>query len=127
MSNLKRVALATLMYLQDYDERLPPMRSAAATQTAIYPYVKNRKVFVCPATSKPYVPNAAVGNKLLAKIPKPVTTMIWRDAKPHADGMWTVAYLDGHVKREKKLPASVTKKSSGGHKKSRGGKHKSKK
>jgi prepilin-type processing-associated H-X9-DG protein len=61
-SNLKQLALGTLQYLQDYDERYPgfimflgPGSDGLMTYTlwpeAIYPYVKSTQVFVCPSES----------------------------------------------------------------------------
>src|SRR5947209_7161741 len=47
-SNLKQLALATLMYAQDYDDRLPVRRNWS---DGIYPYLKNRSVYVCPSAS----------------------------------------------------------------------------
>ncbi len=55
-SNLKQLALGTLMYIQDYDETFPywgrftdanlmPLAPAAA----VYPYVKNVQLYVCPS------------------------------------------------------------------------------
>ena len=69
LSNVKQLALATMMYAQDYDETFPcwarwyPARNQAgdgfrnpALQTspqspplAVYPYVKNLQVYVCPS------------------------------------------------------------------------------
>ena len=53
LSNLKQLALATIMYGQDYDELLP----VAATQgnpmlnvvQGLWPYVRNRQIFYCPS------------------------------------------------------------------------------
>ncbi len=56
-SNLKQLALATLQYVQDYDERLPVRWNGRLGQTGfnltdmIYPYVKNRQQFTCPSWS----------------------------------------------------------------------------
>ena len=55
LSNLKQLALAAMMYGQDYDELLP----LAATQgnsmpnvvRGLEPYVKNRQIFYCPSIS----------------------------------------------------------------------------
>jgi len=45
-SNLKQLALAMLMYAQDYDEQLPIAdRWCAAT----WPYIRNREIHHCPA------------------------------------------------------------------------------
>ncbi|MCD6351836.1 MAG: DUF1559 domain-containing protein [Armatimonadetes bacterium] len=62
-SNLKQVALAFLMYVQDYDEKFPfwrwdshggggtPDPSAPQWYVRLYPYVKNTQLFVCPSRS----------------------------------------------------------------------------
>jgi len=56
MSNEKQLALASMQYAQDYDERLVPSYNAR-TSTAdlwmniIQPYVKNKQIFFCPSAS----------------------------------------------------------------------------
>ncbi len=57
LSNVKQVTLATMMYAQDYDERLPittfwyPGEGAtrATWKFAIGPYAKNDQIFLCPS------------------------------------------------------------------------------
>src|SRR5690349_19513520 len=44
-SNLKQLASATLMYANDYDDRLPLRRSWAGGTS---PYLKSWEVYVCP-------------------------------------------------------------------------------
>jgi prepilin-type processing-associated H-X9-DG protein len=101
LSNTKQIAIGLLMYIQDYDDTLPPMKSTASVQTAIFPYIKNKAVFTCPVTKKGYVYSAALGKKKMAQIKAPASTVMLKDAVPHPDGMTTVAYLDGHCKRIK--------------------------
>jgi prepilin-type N-terminal cleavage/methylation domain-containing protein/prepilin-type processing-associated H-X9-DG protein len=59
LSNLKQLGLATLMYVQDYDETFPIFGPAWGTNPdppgtgvcwwlGIYPYVKNYQLYVCP-------------------------------------------------------------------------------
>ncbi len=56
-SNQKQLALATLQYVQDYDERLPMRWQAVLGQWGyncvdmVYPYVKNVQQFTCPSWS----------------------------------------------------------------------------
>ena len=70
LSNLKQLGLATMMYVQDYDETLPPALYSVPTWTdadfpdgkawnayhtvywpqLLYPYHKSRAVFYCPST-----------------------------------------------------------------------------
>jgi len=63
LNNLKQIGVAFLQYSQDYDERFPKGDSAAWGDSAwpgyphggyvdaIYPYVKNVQVFMCPSDS----------------------------------------------------------------------------
>ena len=58
-SNMKELALGVLMYIQDYDERLPGMyQDIPAPITyqcwtgSIYPYVKNGQVYICPSANQ---------------------------------------------------------------------------
>lgn len=104
LQNVKQVALATLMYCQDYDERFPPMKSYSKFQKVVLPYIKKTSVFTCPVTGKPYKLNATLNQSAIAKVKAPAGTPLVYDASPHSDGMWTVAYADGHAKREKKAP-----------------------
>ena len=57
-NNMKQNALAVLQYIQDYDERFPMSLYLAIQNNqpciftlynAIYPYVKNADVVVCPS------------------------------------------------------------------------------
>jgi prepilin-type N-terminal cleavage/methylation domain-containing protein/prepilin-type processing-associated H-X9-DG protein len=52
-SNLKQLALGTMMYVQDHDETFPPRygsqsSGAASWIISIQPYVKNQKIGGCP-------------------------------------------------------------------------------
>jgi prepilin-type N-terminal cleavage/methylation domain-containing protein/prepilin-type processing-associated H-X9-DG protein len=57
LSNTKQLGLATLMYDQDYDEKLPPAYANGAPSTMnwwgpiIEPYVKSVQVYFCPSDS----------------------------------------------------------------------------
>jgi hypothetical protein len=104
LSNLKQIDLGLLMYIQDYDGTLPPMKTMAKTQVLLNPYIKNPSIFTCPATSTAYKLNSALSGKKQAAISAPATTPTFWDAKPHADGKYRVAYLDGHAKVEAKAP-----------------------
>jgi len=55
LSNLKQIALGTLMYVSDYDQRMPIAYEGASPiginfTGEVYPYVKNVQIFNCPAS-----------------------------------------------------------------------------
>ena len=57
-SNMRQMGLSTVLYLQDYDERLPLAASLTATgflnwHHFLDPYVKNKQIWVCPSTDLP--------------------------------------------------------------------------
>ena len=108
MSNLKQVALATHFYSMDYDDTLPPMKTATAYLTSLQPYTKNTVIFTCPETQAMYQPNAKINHVKAVTIKTPATTWLVSDAKPHTDKLWSVAYVDGHVKQETKAPTGLT-------------------
>lgn len=109
LSNLKQVSTGLLMYCQDYDERLPLMQSMAAAQKRLVPYTRSQTLFTCPATTKPYKTNPALSGKPLAVIAEPPRAVSFFDAVPHADTQYSVAYVDGHVRREAKVPGLAVK------------------
>ncbi len=117
MSNLKQLSLGTLMYVQDYDEMMPPA-TQWVTQTT--PYVKNDRTYRCPlvAVANPrgygYAFNSNLSKFALAKINQPYATgMLFESANTEInasdplssvvtpyrhDGFDIFAYVDGHVK-----------------------------
>lgn len=54
LNNLKQVGIATMLYTQDYDERLPASGTVAAREVRLWDrlvnYTKNKQIFVCPST-----------------------------------------------------------------------------
>ena len=100
LSNLKSVALAELMYLNDYEENFPAATTAAELQAALAPYVPDMSVFFCPETGRPYLPNPALAGRSMSDVDNPsAVKMLW-DEVPHSDGTKCVAYVDGHVMAE---------------------------
>jgi len=60
LSNMKQILLGSLMYAQDYDERLHSQGYGSGADTIGYvlfldPYIKNRNIWTCPSADKgPY-------------------------------------------------------------------------
>ena len=95
-SNLKQWALASLMYAQDYDERLcrgytrgptdPTAPGPGPWYDALQPYVKNAQLRSCPSDPSAgysYGWNTELHNTLpkLAQIMKPAETILLADGK----------------------------------------------
>jgi len=120
LSNLKQVGTALMMYVQDFDERYPPASlynpNYASTGTfvawlpALYPYVKNQKVFECPSTNGSQYPEVFMGYWWIP--PE------WRGTIKHsyamnmyigADGpaFWCSLWRGGRSMAEIKEPANI--------------------
>jgi hypothetical protein len=99
LGNLRQLGTALLMYVQDYDEVLPPMKDAATVKKVLQPYVKNESVFVNPDSKEPYQPNPILSKKKLAHMTAPADMVAFFEANPAADGTRGVVFLDGHAKR----------------------------
>lgn len=96
-SNVKQIALAALMYAQDYDETLPPMANADEVKEALLPYVKNGQIFLQPDADEAYVPNAFLSGKKISDIDNPEEMILFYEASPGEDGSRGAAFLDGHT------------------------------
>jgi prepilin-type N-terminal cleavage/methylation domain-containing protein/prepilin-type processing-associated H-X9-DG protein len=98
-SNVKQIALAGLMYLQDYDELnlvhrcdCSPPTNAVCYHEAIQPYVKNTQLYTCPSSptacgranqypALQYGCNLGVNRQPIAKLAKPAETIWWGDSQ----------------------------------------------
>ncbi len=125
-SNLKQIALAALMYVQDYDERTPWMRltnppadmcpyapnNGSPCYTCwsehITPYAKNDQLFNCPSSNRYRAPNTRgsicmsygwschIDNMKLGAIYKPAETLMTIDADCH----WVNGDCTSHARGE---------------------------
>lgn len=117
MSNLKLLALANLVYLADYDDRLPDSQT---WMDSLVPYTKNEDLFHCPDVKKTnpkaygYAMNYEMSGKTQKEVAKPElaplafdSVLLVRNATsgfygfpdPPRHNRNNVAYLDGHVGR----------------------------
>jgi prepilin-type processing-associated H-X9-DG protein len=119
MSNLRQLALGTIMYAQDYGDRLP--RAADWTE-ALYPYVKDYRLYKCPGDPRrpfilpgrrersliSYGANLRLSGAKTDDIAEP-SRSIWlfdcyqQAVAPDAAAWWhnhgaNFAFVDGHVK-----------------------------
>lgn len=119
-SNLRQQSLAVRMYVEDYDERLPP---ATAWMDLMKPYIKREDVFHCPNVSKDgesaygYAYNKKLSLLPLDKLDVPFTTIMLYDSSdlsrsaadlvsslpnpPRHRHSNNLSYADGHVNRTK--------------------------
>ena len=98
-SNLRQLGLGMLMYVQDYDEVLPPLKTIEAAQGALSPYVRDESIFTQPDTDEPYMTNPILSGKKMAHITNAADMILFYEAKPAKDGTIGAAFLDGHAKR----------------------------
>ena len=104
LSNVQQLALATQMYVQDYDEVLP--RSAAGYNRLIIPYVKNEDMFRCAQDAKgsiSYSMNVSLQNRKLADVTVPARTVLLYEGKNgivdyRHEGRAAFAMADGSAK-----------------------------
>lgn len=99
-SNLKQIGLATIQYVQDYDEYYPTTTDYSTFESELLPYTKNSQIFVSPGSQLPYILNPAISGVSLASIDDPAATEEARDAQPNPDGTINYLELDGHVRQE---------------------------
>jgi prepilin-type processing-associated H-X9-DG protein len=126
-SNMKQLAMAMLMYSQDYDGKFP---IAARWDVDIQPYIKNTVVLRCPA--RPY-PNGYAFNSLLSgvdsnRLVSPASVPMLFESSSGSPGtsdplttfflahddQGGVAWADGHVTLVPTAPSSAVKLSKTG-------------
>ncbi len=99
-SNMKQIATATLMYVQDYDESFPlfggevNFPGTISWATAVSPYVKNKQIFRCPSDGRNGV-TCSFGNnyelapinsssRSLGSIVQPSSVLLWYESNSMA-------------------------------------------
>jgi prepilin-type N-terminal cleavage/methylation domain-containing protein/prepilin-type processing-associated H-X9-DG protein len=115
LSNLKQVALAQMMYIEDYDEMLPyaqnwdpafgSMPSSAYWFMVIQPYMKNTQALKCPSANsvagtitdygrcQHHLPYRQPGGSIsLAVFKYPAEVNMFCDAYPTAGWNWMYTY-----------------------------------
>lgn len=111
-SNMKQVCLAALMYSQDHQNTLPTENWVEG----LYPYCKNRAIYVCPGQPDKkvaYALNEAIAGAAMAEVKDPSQVVLFFEAdlpedvpfgsadavlgQPAHGGRIVVGFLDGHV------------------------------
>jgi prepilin-type processing-associated H-X9-DG protein len=111
--NLRSIGLAMLQYTQDYDEMLPPMKSAPSPQVmmshlsldsgyvqrSLWDYCKSYKIFIHPQTHQLYKPNLKLSGTNETSYQDHQSVVTFYEPVPASDGLRAVLFLDGHVAR----------------------------
>ncbi len=106
VSNLHQIAMAMIVYAQDYDDHLPPMKDAATAKQALLPYISagggKGNVFVHPDTKEPYQPNPSLSYRHYVN-PNPEKTQIvaFYQAKSAPEGRHDVLFLPRQGDKQK--------------------------
>jgi prepilin-type processing-associated H-X9-DG protein len=104
LTNIKNLALGTIMYSADNDDLLP---NASKWRDSIFPYVKSQDMFRCPEDKSGALSSYRFNPKLSrvsqTAIEDPVATMMIYEGDgegfiPRHAGKGSVAYVDGHCK-----------------------------
>jgi prepilin-type N-terminal cleavage/methylation domain-containing protein/prepilin-type processing-associated H-X9-DG protein len=116
LSNMRQVGLGLQMYAQDYDELLPhnpndvphfgKANAPVSFLSALFPYTKTRKLFVCPSSVDPTSlgygkdtncteescsnlhGNAVVIGRPLAVMPQPADIVYLNENRIHSHAVW---------------------------------------
>jgi prepilin-type processing-associated H-X9-DG protein len=104
LSNMKQVALGTLMYGADNDDRMP---DASKWRASIMPYVQNPETFRCPddksGSATSYRMNPLMSKLEQTRVEDPAKTVMIYEGDANGfiarhDGKGTVGFVDGSAK-----------------------------
>lgn len=112
LSNLRQLGTGMLMYTQDYDEVLPPMKNLDTVKKVIMPYIKNEQIFINPITKEPYGVNSILSMHKLAHLKRQDEMVVFYETTSAPDGTRGVAFLDGHALRVQEADWVMWKKKS---------------
>ncbi|MCC7230665.1 MAG: hypothetical protein IT203_09755 [Fimbriimonadaceae bacterium] len=112
LSNVKQIAVGTVLYAADYDERLP---IADVWQDSIAEYFKSKETFKCPVAASPesYAFNSAASGRDSTKVDRPEEAVMEFEAdafarNAHGGPEWfatrhigkgNLAYVDSHARK----------------------------
>jgi prepilin-type processing-associated H-X9-DG protein len=113
-SNLKQIALAALMLIQDHDEKIA--MTPQNFKAKLFSYAKTMEIFRCPSvkSGESYSFNGNLANRSLSEISNPSQVVMFYEGKNgHLDfrhlGKANVAFVDGHVKTISRSEAKTLK------------------
>ena len=110
LKRLKVLAVASIMYGQDYDEKFPYVRSTSQAAQVLLPYVQESSAFDSPKKGGAFLFNLTLGGRAMISFSSPAETPLWAETLQTESSQFAVAYVDGHVKVGRPLvPKSPTK------------------
>jgi hypothetical protein len=99
LSNLKQVGTALMLFLSDYDDKLPYVQSTPQLFTFLNPYLKNEEVF---KTKNPmggsFRFNMSLAGVSVTDIENPASTPLVYESEAWPDGKRGICYADSHAK-----------------------------
>jgi hypothetical protein len=98
LSNAKNIALATIMYADDYDNVFPYVQQTASAVEVLQPYTKNREVYKSPTKGGRFLFNMNLAGVNMTAIESPAQTPLWIESLPDPSMKVAVAFADGHAK-----------------------------
>ena len=115
VGNLKQLALATVMYSQDFDNKFPQATTIEGIQKSINPYLRNQKSFKSPK-GEAYLFNFILSGTDCGKVTAPQEMVLFYEASAWPDKSRGVAFTDGHVKMLSEAEFRKAEKTIGGAK-----------
>ncbi len=100
-SNARSLATATVMYMADYDDTLPPRFDTAGAKLALKPYLFFAPyAFHFPPKGPDFIFNASISGLVTTGLGDLSIYEVCRQPYPSPDGKRVFAYLDGHMVRK---------------------------
>jgi len=98
LSNAKQIALATIMYANDFDNDLPYVQQTASVVEVLMPYTRNKEVFHSPAKGGRFLFNMNLAGVNMTAVEYPAQTPLWIESLKDTKTRVAVAFVDGHAK-----------------------------
>jgi hypothetical protein len=94
LSNLRQLALADMMYMQDNIEVLPPLKTPEDIKGQLE---VPDSILYQPSSHMPYLPNVSIAGKSLGQFAEPESMILFYEQTPYEGGGRIAAFMDGHV------------------------------
>lgn len=99
LSQVRQLAVAIQMYVQDNNGKYPPLNSKRLMKDALKAYLGNaEQMFLTPGTQVQYQGNANLAGAKESDIKNPTEVVSVFEPTPWPDGMRVVGFVDGHAK-----------------------------